>query len=505
MGVPVSICTDNTLMSGVKLSSELKLVADTFDLTLNELVEMLYHGFSAAFVNPLRRDVLREEALMNLLELLRGLVTEGSLENEHLEEVFVKLSSLEGGYEIVKKFKESEASYIKNQKILNISADVIQSLPKADLHCRLIGSVPLDVMWKEVELLEENTDEYNIFCTSLEDTALVEVSSYHSFASLLFPERRTNRGYERAKNICAALLRSPAQIKRGVAAVLQRAIDDNIVYLELVVQPHFHTSSILSTFDSVITTINQAIEEELEVLKKTSNAIPIVHIVIASRINTDSLEVTRGLAAAAIRAKKTQPRVIGFGAYGGEISVAMFKNGYAEVFRSLQENFLRLYVSAGVKDPCSILPALTASANRLSCCYSLHKKPALIESLALHRNKIALEMTQSNNFMDYTSETKSFSENVIRFYLENGVSIAIVSINSLMSGTFTEARDSSLSKTIAKLVTDAGLTLEDLFKLLDCSIRSAKVESNVQEKLLQSLSKAFDSLYCEFHSKCIRA
>ncbi|KAL0207760.1 hypothetical protein P9112_012388 [Eukaryota sp. TZLM1-RC] len=490
-GIPAVICTDNILMSGVKLSSEYKLVSDTFDVSLTELTSLVYNGFSAGFVNPLRRDVMREDALVSYLEVLHKCVVNKQVPQEEFNKVLDHLALLEGGSDAVTRFN---AKFLNENKVVidnsSFSREIINSLPKADLHCRLIGSVPLETLWKEIELLRNDkvSEERNILCQTLEDIALDQLASIHDLAEILFPARRTNRSYEKAKNISAALLSSPDQIKRGVLAIIESAIKTNVTYTELVIQPHFHQSCILKTCEDVIFAVNDAVEAALEELGKVYNSTPIINFVIASRLSSDSIQRTKQLAEAAISCKKTVSRIVAFGLFGGEITQSMLKNGYDEIIHSIHLNCLKVSISAGVKDPCSILPALNVSANRLSCCYSLHKKPALLECLSLHRNKISLELTPSFNYSEFTSDTKSFVDSVIRFYLESGVSVAICSINRLLSKTC--GKTSNLTDIFCSL----NLSKKELVSLIESSFRSAFIPHEIQMSSLSQLKECIDRL-----------
>lgn len=60
LGIPVVLCTDNRLMSGVTLTDEYVHARDDLGFTWDELVRLARTGFEVAFVDPRERDLLLE-------------------------------------------------------------------------------------------------------------------------------------------------------------------------------------------------------------------------------------------------------------------------------------------------------------------------------------------------------------------------------------------------------------------------------------------------------------
>jgi adenosine deaminase len=60
LGIPVVLCTDNRLMSGVTLTDEYRHARDHLGFGREELVRVARTGFAAAFVEPAVRDALVE-------------------------------------------------------------------------------------------------------------------------------------------------------------------------------------------------------------------------------------------------------------------------------------------------------------------------------------------------------------------------------------------------------------------------------------------------------------
>lgn len=60
-GIQATVNTDNRLMSGVSLSSEVVAVADAFDLDVDEVRQLQHNAADAAFTDPVTRDALHRE------------------------------------------------------------------------------------------------------------------------------------------------------------------------------------------------------------------------------------------------------------------------------------------------------------------------------------------------------------------------------------------------------------------------------------------------------------
>ena len=68
-----------------------------------------------------------------------------------------------------------------------ITKDIIQGLPKTDLHCRIDGSVSLQRMWEEIQ-----TANYNVLAKAgVGDCKTLEVSNSNTLVFfLLFPTKK---------------------------------------------------------------------------------------------------------------------------------------------------------------------------------------------------------------------------------------------------------------------------------------------------------------------------
>jgi adenosine deaminase len=140
-GVIVVPCTDNRTVSSVTLTSEYDLLQRTFGFNLTEIVKMIDYGFRAAFLEVTRQRRLRAEALHTIAQLVVG----AGLEMDPVTHAF-PFHRFGGVY-----FDEIGQPYWGKHKNPPLTAEIIQLLPKGDLHCRLNGSVSVATVWDEVQ------------------------------------------------------------------------------------------------------------------------------------------------------------------------------------------------------------------------------------------------------------------------------------------------------------------------------------------------------------------
>ena len=69
-GIPVALCTDNRLMSGVTLADEYRHARDHLGCSTEELIRMARTGFQVAFLEPWEREILLESFDKDVAALL---------------------------------------------------------------------------------------------------------------------------------------------------------------------------------------------------------------------------------------------------------------------------------------------------------------------------------------------------------------------------------------------------------------------------------------------------
>jgi adenosine deaminase len=214
-GIIVVPCCDNWTVSNVTLSGEYELIQRQYGFDVAEILRLMDNGFASAFLEPSGRYFLRQDALRFNFRLLQ-----------------------ESGYDIQPALRHIQFSQVIGPCVDSLTAcnflgrspsgnwgsdpkitlDMIKKLPKADLHCTLIGSVSAKVVW---EGLQQRNVSLIPFCGKNFD-------DYDSFLSFWNETSADSR-----KEFTQEALQTPELLKRGVKDVLQNSCDDGVVYVEV--------------------------------------------------------------------------------------------------------------------------------------------------------------------------------------------------------------------------------------------------------------------------------
>ena len=116
-----------------------------------------------------------------------------------------------------------------------ITLDLVRKLPKADLHCTLVGSVSAEVVFECLKISNVSTA----------DLIGRDLGTRDEFVQLW-------KGFDlyRKKSVTQSALRSPENLRMGVLDVLQKSNEDGVVYLEVSLFLFLSLSLSLSLFPS---------------------------------------------------------------------------------------------------------------------------------------------------------------------------------------------------------------------------------------------------------------
>ncbi|KNC48558.1 adenosine deaminase [Thecamonas trahens ATCC 50062] len=235
--VCVTINTDNPRISGVTLSDELMVCHTELGMDLAQIVRIIDNGFSATFLERGTKKRMRAEALYQTVSILRseGFDVSPIVNDPHYYSAAVNFH------------KSLQDPYWGTASQPAISRDLVAALPKIDAHRRVAGSASLDVVWKH--FADAVTDDscpvtaaavlgldppQDAPATWLPDRAvfdaLVESSDTHTPGSTSV-----------AKRVFNLALQTRDAIADSVADIFASAAADNYLYIELVLEPSFHT------------------------------------------------------------------------------------------------------------------------------------------------------------------------------------------------------------------------------------------------------------------------
>ena len=430
-GAIVVPCTDNTTVSNCTLSGEYMLIQEKFGFTVEEIVRMLDYGFQSAFVTATEKRRLRADALHETLTILssEGYDISPILKQDvYYGSIGLDLAQLSGSHSIVDRGLSKK-----------LGREILAALPKTDLHCRLDGSVSIDLLWKELQDIKFDLTK----ATGREIATQEELLEFLTTAE--------EKGlYHIAKDITKAVLQRPGQIERAVENVLRNAVAEGVRYMELVVRPLSHTEQNLSPITVVDIIISKITELKDLPIK--------VGIVINVSSNDDDPLAFREMAELTVQfRKKPNPLVVGFGVYGdGTIDPSSFRF-FMSTFEYLKANNVNVTMVAGIKETDTIMTAIhDGGASRLSGAFQLHTLPRFMNYVAT--TGIPVELNITPKFRKHTKGTE-FAGNPLRLFVDNGVPVTFCSFRTL-SGK--HSRIDALEGAIE----DCKLTVPEVLKVL---------------------------------------
>eukprot|EP01133_Synstelium_polycarpum_P003705 gene3705-4267_t len=235
-GAIVALCCDNVTMSNILLSGEYKLAIDTFGFSVEEVVRLIDHSFSATFLEEPLKSVIRKLNVRKAVAIFQeeGYDISGVIANKDYY--------LENGIDVT----ISKPVY---SPIPEVTFDMIKQLPKADLHCRFDGSVSLELVWKELNSSSSSDID-------LED---IGCSTYEQFAKVIQNPNHTSHSIQVAKKIMNSVLQTSDQINRGFDDIITTAKLDNI-RCDITIGIIVHVTADVDDAIDFLSTANMAVE-----------------------------------------------------------------------------------------------------------------------------------------------------------------------------------------------------------------------------------------------------
>ena len=438
LGVRTVPCTDNPTVSMVTLSGEYLLLHEKFGFSVAEILRMMDYGFRAAFLSEGAKKRLRLEAFVKAIKVLK----ENGIDVSEVEKSADYYGNI--GVSVPPKFQPP----VKNPPI---TLELLKQMPKCDIDCRLSGSIPYELMWQfYTELNDEEKKALKYDFKSVDDIKSFcmneSVEAFHT----------------KGKALTARLLQTESNMRRGVAAVLEDAWKDKVVYMELTVCPLQHSAKGL--------TPDQVIEITIDECDKFCKGKDMIVKVVLS-MNIKSYNVLQIQQAAELAVKYKERGVVGFMTTTQEIGVNEMRY-YEETFEYLRKNHVPVTMFAGEKEAASVQSALVCGhARRISGGFLAVQSDSLITELAAHN--IAMMVSLSPRFVNAVS---TLTKSPARFFFDFGVKLAFCSIN----GSFTNMTRSELLLQMAK---ESGFDIMNLLKLMSNTFASVFVENAISKDL----------------------
>lgn len=314
---------------------------------------------------------------------------------------------------------------------MEITPELIRSLPKAELHCHLDGSVRVETILdlakqQGVELPYSDPEELSNYlrvddsCENLED-------------------------YLKAFPVINTVLQTREALERVTYELAEDVVKENVRLLEVRFSPVLHTNGGLS-LEEVLTAVLAGKERAEKDLNLRMG-------IIVSSIRSISPEVSMELAELTVNYKGRG--VVGFDLAGPEENFPA--KDHKEAFFHIINNNINTTVHAGEAYGAeSIHQAIHYTrANRIGHGTRLREDPDLLRYVLDHR--ITLEMCVTCNVQ--TQCVASYEDHPLKDYLDAGIRVTVNTDNRLISNT-------DLTKEYIKIVNLYSLNISDIKKLV---------------------------------------
>jgi adenosine deaminase len=340
-----------------------------------------------------------------------------------------------------------------------VTLELLEKLPKTDLHCHLDGSLRLDTI---LELAESQ----KVKLPAADREGLAKAIHMGEVCDDLVD-------YLKAFDITCAVLQTEEALERAAFELAEDAAKENVWHLEVRYAPILHTRRGLS--------LARIVEAVLAGLKRAERQYEITTGVILCGIrNIDPKESFR-LAELAVAYKSRG--VVAFDLAGGEAGNPAKR--HAESFALVLANNMNTTVHAGeAYGPESIQQALHfCGAHRIGHGTRLAEDGDLLAYVTNHR--VPLEVCLSSN--QQTSVIEDLSHHPLRLYYDVGVRVSLNTDNRLIT-------DTTVSRELMIAHEKLGFSLEELKVLVVQGFKSAFVPYAQKRVLLRRVNDAIAEL-----------
>lgn len=335
-----------------------------------------------------------------------------------------------------------------------ISLELIQKLPKTDLHCHLDGSLRLDTVLE------------------LARTQRVKLPTFDrgELFGLLYAGEHVESldDYLRAFEITLSVLQTESALERAAYELAEDAHRENVRYIEVRYSPLLHTQQGLRPA--------QVVEAVLRGLRAAKRELGIRYGVILCAIRSLGPESSLRIAELCVAFKNRG--VVGFDLAGSEINNPAKVHRHA--FQLVIDNNINCTAHAGESfGPDSVHQALhKCGAHRIGHGTRLVESGDLLNYVNDHR--IPMEVCPSSNVQ--TRAASSWDTHPVDFYVDYGLRVTINTDNRLMS-------DTTVSKELYLCHKHYGWSLQTIKEIIIAGFKSAFMPYREKADLLVEISR----------------
>lgn len=336
-----------------------------------------------------------------------------------------------------------------------LTLDLVEKLPKTDLHCHLDGSLRLQ--------------------TILDLAAKQGVTLPSTTPDGLFPYvyagmgRRSLEEYLKAFDITLSVMQTEEALFRVAYELCEDCAKENVWYLEVRYSPMLHTREGLS--------LTQVVEAVLQGLRAGERAFGLQTGVILCGIRSSSADSSLRMAELCVAYKNRG--VVGFDLAGAELNHPA--KVHKEAFQLILDNNVNCTAHAGeAYGPESIAQAIHyCGAHRIGHGTRLRENGDLLNYVCDHR--IPLEVCVSSNIQ--TGAASTYETHPLAFYYSYGLRCTINTDNRLVTNT-------TISKELFLCHQIFGFSLTDIKDLIVAGFKSAFLPHREKSDLLKKVNTA---------------
>ena len=338
-----------------------------------------------------------------------------------------------------------------------LTKEFLHSLPKADLHCHLDGSM-------RVETIIDLAKQQNVKLPESDPKKLERLLVAGPWCESLVD-------YLKAFDITTSVMQTAESLRRATYELAEDNAAENVRYLEIRFSPILHTNSGLT-----LTGVIDAVLKGKEQAEKDFN---IIIGIIVSGLRHFSPYKSLTLAELSVAYKNSG--VVGFDLAGAEANFPA--KDHKEAFYLIANNNINTTAHAGeAYGPESIHQAIHyISANRIGHGTRLREDGDLLNYLNDHR--IPLEMCITSNVQ--TKAVVDLQSHPVKFYFNYGLRVTLNTDNRLISGT-------TLTDEYWLAVKEFGFTAPEIKYLILNGFKSAFLPHNKKVALIQSVMKELE-------------
>lgn len=346
-----------------------------------------------------------------------------------------------------------------------LTLELIQKLPKTDLHVHLDGSLRL-------ETILELAREQHVTLPASTPEGLREAMGLGRDAGSLVE-------YLKAFEVTLEVLQNPEALYRAAFELAADAAAENVRYMEVRYSPMLHTRKKLK-LTTVVETVLRGLHDAQQQFGIESN-------LILCGIRNISPESSLRMAELVVAYKNRG--VVGFDLAGAEYDYP--PKDHHEAFNLVRQNNINVTIHAGeAYGPASIAQALhVCGAHRIGHGCRLREDGDLLRYVIDHR--IPLECCPSSNVQ--TGAVQSIAEHPLRFYLNLGARVTVNTDNRLIT-------DTTVSRELHLVHTQLDFDFGELRQVILNGFKSAFLPYHEKRRFMRAISSELDAFAAQYLS-----